>query len=136
MTTHNHRPILRNFAIAAGLVLAGGTAFAADLPTIPELHELIVVIPSPVHRTVVGRADNGGPIEELSLSRVVTYGDLDLNALRDFLTLNARVADAARLACRELAEARPLAHVDEFACARDAAHNARKQVRDATVNAG
>jgi len=69
--------------------------------TPPYRTELTIIAPD-VHRRTVGRSDSGIPIEELTASRVVDIGDLDLSRQQDVDIMDYRVRTAAVEACRTL----------------------------------
>jgi len=64
--------------------------------------EITVVAPEVVQRKIVGRTMIGAPIEVISLSRPVSYADLDLTKQSDADELEKRIGDTAKAACKEL----------------------------------
>ena len=60
---------------------------------------ITVLAPYVVHRKVVGRSTIGAPIEVLSVSRSVTYADLNLTKASDAAELKKRISDTAKDAC-------------------------------------
>ncbi|HEY3695916.1 UrcA family protein [Phenylobacterium sp.] len=102
---------------AAGVVLAGAPAFAQ---TVEEL-------------TVTGRMGPDG--EPRSLSRAVSYSDLDLTLASDQAALKSRVKDTARDLCDQLGEG-DAASVPIVPSCRDAAYrDAMSQVKIAIAEA-
>jgi len=91
------------FAAAGALVgaLAIPTGAATAQTTYTTQEEIIVTPPYVQHRPL-GRSGTGIPVEELSLSRGVDYGDLDLSRWDDVRILDDRIRQAAYTACREL----------------------------------
>ena len=93
---------------AAGFMAAGfavtNSAFALDEEititgkgTPPVLH----------HDTGKRSSTTGAPIEEVTTSRVVYAGDLDLSTNHDMRTLDRRITAAARTGCQQLANMFP-----------------------------
>jgi UrcA family protein len=64
--------------------------------------EQMTIIAPYVHHRTIGRSYTGAPVEELSLSRVVDYSDLDLSRWTDVQVLDDRVRQAAYAACYRL----------------------------------
>ena len=82
------------------------------------------------HRTE--RSAIGAPIETITASRLVRYGDLDLNSDYDAHILKARIERAASSACDELNNRADVLDSDSDDCYRDAVRDARHQVADNT----
>jgi UrcA family protein len=99
-------PALRHscatLAAASALVgaLAAPSGSAAAQTTYYQ--EQITIIAPHVHHRTIGRSDTGVPVEELSLSRGVDYGDLDLSRWGDVQILDYRIGQAAYAACNTL----------------------------------
>jgi UrcA family protein len=70
----------------------------------------------------------GAPIEWVSTSRAVRYGDLDLSRPWGARELRARITRAARSACDELDSAYPLTAADSPPCVRNAIRQAMYNV--------
>jgi UrcA family protein len=95
------------YAVIAGVgAIVGTTAFfspaavAEQTADQPEAMEgITIVAPYVVHRKVVGRSTIGAPVEVLSLSRSVSYSDLDLTKAADAAELKKRISDTAKDAC-------------------------------------
>ena len=66
----------------------------------------------------------GAPIEWVSASRVVRYGDLDLSRGWGVRVLRARIARAARSACDQLDAQYPISAADNPPCVREAVREA------------
>jgi UrcA family protein len=81
-----------------------------------------VTVTAPAHHQ--RDSATGAPIEWVSTSRVVRYGDLDLGRRWGVRELRARVERAARSACNELDSAYPIAASDTPPCVRDAVRQA------------
>ena len=111
--------------IATAGVCASVAAFAADI----QSQEAIVVEADRPAAKVIGRSDLGKPIKLLQLSAQVSYADLDLSNGDNAKTLKQRVHDAAALVCKDLQKMYPEAETGD--CAREAVHNASRQVEAA-----
>lgn len=85
------------------------------------------------------RADTtplNGPMERVSLSIPVRYGDLDIATAEGAQVLRWRVADAARNVCQRLAEAYPIHRLSSSApCYRDAVENGMVRANEAITTA-
>jgi UrcA family protein len=93
---HAVRPISTFAAIAAAVILAGGTALA-------QQNEAITVTPHNFVHKSVGRTFAGIPIDEVSVSRTVDFGDLNLSTAAGAAALKQRVVAAANQGCAQLA---------------------------------
>jgi UrcA family protein len=102
---------------AATAVLAGAPALAQ--PTLDEL-------------TVTGHALRN---ERMSISRAVSFADLDLTRAADRRMLRMRISDTAGDVCEELNEPPPSAANLGRSCQEIARSNAMDQVRVAVANA-
>ena len=112
----------------AGLILLGGIA-AADQP--PE----ITISASGLTKAVVGRTSNGGPIEEVTLTRHVGYADLDLAKTADAAELQRRVDQTAKDSCKELDDRYPFEPKQKQDCTKTTVDKAMAQVRAAIAAA-
>jgi UrcA family protein len=74
-------------------------------------------------------AASGAPIERVSTSRVVEYGDLDINTDWGSRILHRRIVRAAREACDQLDTQYPLTSQDSPPCVQTAVRNAMYDVR-------
>ena len=75
------------------------------------------------------------PIQVFTLSHPVGYSDLDLRTYAGVKTLEKRVQDSAKAACRELNAKFPLDPRESSSCARRARSGAMVQVRAAIAAA-
>lgn len=90
-------------AMIAGTTYFSHSAVAEEASGQPEvMQEITIVAPYLVHKQVVGRSTIGAPIEVLSISRRVSYADLDLTKASDAATLKKRISDTAKDACEYL----------------------------------
>lgn len=87
--------------------------------------ELTIVAP---RSRVVGRSSTtGAPIEQVSVSRVVSARDLDLRTPWGVDAFYDRIDQAARAACREIDMRYPISAGGDPPCVRTAARNAYAQ---------
>jgi UrcA family protein len=73
----------------------------------------------------------GAPIEDVAISRIVPYDDLDLRTDWGARELRARVFQAAYSACDEMDVAYPVSTADSPSCYRTAIHSGMRHARDA-----
>jgi len=78
-----------------------GTTARAQQQAAPIMEEVVVVAPRLYRREQVGRAASGAPIERISVTRRVSYADLDLKLHADVMELEKRVRDMAKEACEQ-----------------------------------
>lgn len=111
----HHQRRLATIVPLAGALVAAAISVAQAQP----IETVTVTAPRIVHQTIVtGRSSTtGAPIEETTISRVVSYADLDLAKAADADAFKARVEDAARDLCAELDKLYPLEPKDP-SCAR------------------
>ena len=91
-------------ALAATGALVGALATpigSAAAQTTYQSEEMTIYAPHVYHRPL-GRTSTGIPVEEMSLSRVVDYSDLNLRRWRDVQRLHERIREAAYATCHEL----------------------------------
>jgi UrcA family protein len=125
-------------AAAGGLV---GGLLIGNVPVVAQpLEEITVVAPYHVEHKVVGRSSStGAPIETISLSRPVSYSDLDLSKPIDVTVLENRVKQVAKESCKELEKIYPdLMYTPSPSnqnCLKSATEEAMDQVRKATYAA-
>ncbi|MBU6444500.1 MAG: UrcA family protein [Alphaproteobacteria bacterium] len=112
---------------------AGAAALAVSLcVAIPassqQIEEVTVTAPRQVHQTyVVGRSPStGAPIEVTTISRVVSYADLDLGTPPGAAELRSRIDATAKDLCRELDKLYPMEPKDR-SCIKKAADGAMEQ---------
>jgi len=86
-------------------------------------------------RLRVQRAPLNGPVDRISLSRVVRYDDLNLRTARGASELRARVRDAAQDVCGTLAQAYPVAEAPGTSCYKTALQDALLRVDGAIRDA-
>ena len=77
----------------------------------------------------------GAPIEDVAISQVVPYGDLDLRTDWGASELRARVHQAAYQACDKMDVAYPVGAPDNPPCVRAAFRDGMRQARDAIGDA-
>jgi len=110
MNRHGFAPCTKYLMLAAGALIggsmiAGVPAIAQQTSAKPEPRtEITVIAPYVVRHQVVGRETGGVhlPIEVISVSRNVSYADLDLAKHSDAAELEKRISDTAKAACDEL----------------------------------
>jgi UrcA family protein len=102
--------------------LAGSAAYAEGV-------EGVTVEGTRIVTKDVGRTAQLVPVVQVSLSYTVTYSDLDLNTSGGQATLQKRVDEAARAACREISRVYPNAGPDDYTCAKIAARDALAKVK-------
>lgn len=118
--------------LAAGVLLAAAPLAARGATTRTEL--LTVTAPR-VMRRVVGHTIDGGKIEVYSLSRRVSYADLDLALEADVVKLKDRIDAAAQDVCRELGQRYPLIPQHGARCVHNAIKGAMAQAHTAIAAA-
>ncbi len=121
--------VLQAACIATGLGLGTGLAGADEL-------RQITVEAGKVTKTVVGRSSTiGAPIENIVLTRHVSYSDLDLATHAGAKELENRVRSAARAACDQLDQLYPPTEQDSPSCTQKATADAMAQARVAIAAA-
>lgn len=119
---------LGNIALlAGGLMLSASVASAQDVSnykaaayTAPDTEEVIVTAPD----IRVERNPVFGLPGKATLSRRVSFSDLDLRDRNDARTLRQRVRETAREVCDTLRDAQPLRQQPGTSCYRDALNDA------------
>lgn len=119
-------------ALAAGALLVAAPLAARGATTRTEL--LTVTAPRVMSR-VVGRTEDGGKIELYSLSRPVSYADLNLALEADVVKLHDRIDAAAQDVCRELGRQDPLIQLHDGRCVHNAIKGAMAQAQRAIAAA-
>jgi UrcA family protein len=93
-------------AAVTGLATVANVVSAQEAGQTPE--EIAVVAPYQVQREVVQRGTSTrAPVELVSLTRHVSYADLDLALHADVMELEQRVHDMAETACKQLSDTFP-----------------------------
>lgn len=135
MSAHFFRFSGRCLMLLAGIATSGG-ALLAQQTAGDGLQVITVTAPRLVTKQVVGRTAGtaGGEAELISLQRRVSYVDLNLALHADVMQLEARINDAAKQSCDELAKMYPLSDPKTPDCVREAVGAAKAQL-DAVVAA-
>lgn len=107
--------------VALGAILGSG-AFAQQAAE-------VTVEASRIVSERVGRSPTGAPISALSLAYTVSYADLDLSTKAGVDTLEDRVSDAAKEACREISRLYPTATPSDSECVQRAVKGAMSKVK-------
>ncbi len=124
MNTRRRIPGSIALLAAAGLCLVGAAVADNPLPTIR-------IEATMISKKVIGRSDIGVPLEEVTVTRRVSYADLDLATYSGATALKRRVESAARLACKQLDKLYPLEHAEAPGCIHKAVADADSQVKQA-----
>lgn len=122
--------------LAIGILVGAGFMIANTAAYSQPVEEVTVTAPRVVKQTVVtGRSfATGAPIEETSISRTVSYADLDLVKTSDADELRTRVRDTAKDLCTELDKLYPLEPKDPD-CVRKSVDRAMVQADNAIEDA-
>ena len=123
--------VLRNRLLLAAI--AGGLASVGTTGQAQEITGPTITVIAPRHTVIGGTV--GNPIEMVSMSAVVGYGDLDLRTPAGKTALDKRVSETAQTVCHELDMKYPGGTPDASTCAKDARTGAQKQVDDAIAKA-
>ncbi len=118
----------RTSLMIAGLALAGAV-MAVEQPT------EITITATGETKVVVGRSAYGTPIEEVTLTRRVSYADLDLSKTAGAAELEKRVNQTAKDACKELDARYPFEPKAADECMRSATKKAMDQVHAVVTKA-
>jgi UrcA family protein len=97
----------KSVLLAATAALGVGSLGLAGSVMAQTVGEVTVVAPHVVRETV-GRSPTGTPIEMVTLSRQVGYGDLDLTKASDVQAFKDRVNETAKQACAQIDSLYPL----------------------------
>ncbi len=115
--------------IGAGIIVASGSAIAQTET------EVTVTAPRTVHETVGRYAGaSSAPMEQVSLSRGVSYADLDLTKDEGMTELENRIKDAADGICKKLELAVPRSGQRHF-LRKKASDDAMKQAHEVAAAA-
>ena len=90
--------------VAIGFVIAGGPVVAQQVSEI--------IVEAPYLRQQVGRTSSGAAVELITLTKRVSYADLNLAMQADVEQLNKRIDDTAKGACKQLDSLYPLDPTD------------------------
>jgi UrcA family protein len=121
---HANFRLMRIAPVALVAALVSGAVFAE------EIAQVTVTASRPV-KEVVGHSNIGAPIEVTSITSRVSYADLDLASHSGAATLETRINDAAKAACKELDKSYPLTEPDATRCAKLATDKAMVSARAA-----
>jgi UrcA family protein len=111
--------------ISAALLLAqGGIAMAGDITITPN--QKITMKGPYIITQQAGQAFGDSPL--VSVSRRVSYADIDLTTQSGYAVMKTRIAGAAKEVCRELDRRLPSDASDNRECVRTAAQNALRTV--------
>jgi UrcA family protein len=128
-------------ALLGGSVIVTGSAAGQQISGKPAVtDEITIVAPYTVHRKIVGRTTAGIPVEEISLSRKVSFAGLDLTKHADVVEFEKRINDVAKEACKQLNTLYPEAlypPVDtDLDCVKEAVADGLKQANRVIASAG
>lgn len=128
--------IAKQYPLYLAVMLAGFELLWLGNTATAQPNEITVVAPREVTRQQVGRSYTGVPIEEISVSYEIPYGDLDLKKTADVDTLRQRITGIAKQACKEVSQLPPynVSARSRQDCIRKSVKTAAKQV-DAAVAA-
>ena len=118
--------------LGPALLVAGmcvGAAAAAD--TLPTIN----IEASVVNKKVIEMSSSGIPTEEVTVTRRISYADLDLKTHAGTQALQARIEKAAELACKQLDELYPLEQEEAPTCVKSSIKDADRQVQEAIAAA-
>jgi UrcA family protein len=113
--------------LVAGMCI-GTAALADNLPTIN-------IQASVVSKKIIGMSSSGVPTEEVTVTRRVSYADLDLKTYSGAQALKQRVKEAAKLACKQIDKLYPLEQSDTPNCIKESVVEADRQVDEAIAAA-
>lgn len=122
--------------LATGILIGAGLAIASTAALSQPIEEVTVTAPRIVQQKVVTArsSSTGAPVEETTISRIVSFSDLDLSKAADADELRARVRTTAKDLCAELDQLYPFEPKDP-ACARKSAERAMVQADNAIADA-
>jgi UrcA family protein len=125
----------RRFIHKLGLaLLVAGTAFSTLVVADNKL-PTIQISASVISKKIISTSSTGVPTEEVSVTRRVSYSDLDLGTYAGAVALKQRVQKAAQLACEQLDELYPLEQPQAPSCIKEAVAAANQQVEAAITAA-
>lgn len=120
---------------AAGVLVGALAAWSQPVRVGDPIFELTVVAPRLVRQEVGREPATGSPVELVSLTRRVSYSDLDLALHANVLELERRIEATAREACVQLARLFPLSDPKTPDCVAEAVAGARAQAQQAVRTA-
>jgi len=127
MNTRRFIHTLRPALLVAGMCI-GTAALADNLPTIN-------IQASVVSKKIISTSSSGVPTEEVTVTRRVSYADLDLKKYSDVQALKQRVKEAAKLACKQIDTLYPQEQSDTRSCIGQSVAEADRQVDEAIAAA-
>ncbi len=130
MSTHIGRKRAMWLILAAmGGLLVGELSLAQETP------QVTIEATRPVTKVVGRSSSTGAPIEETTITRKVSYADLDLASVAGANELQKRVNDTAKELCKQLDDMYPLTAPTSTDCARKSSSQAMEQVHMAIAAA-
>ncbi len=103
-------------SVGAVAALAAGDVIAQNEP----MQEVVVEASRLVSTTVVGRSSSGIPVNQVSMGYTVTAQGLDIGTPIGARAFEARVSEAAAVACRDVGRRYPNSGTSDAECVRDA----------------
>jgi UrcA family protein len=131
------RNLIAPVALAAGLML-GSAALAATPQAATATAELTASAAPGVQEVVVGRSTIGAPIEQITVSRPLSYVGLNLTNPADVRLIDRQIQDTAEKECAELRDQSNDLRNPTIAggyCVRSAAREARSTLSAAVSGA-
>ena len=129
MSKYLTKPRTKLALLAAGMI-AGGALFMSQAATAAQDDEGITVqSPRVIHAETVGRSALGAPIRQISLTRRVSFADLDLRHRADVNELQRRIRVTAERSCEQLGRLSPFDQLSSDSdCRTDAYNGGMEQV--------
>ena len=119
------KPSLIQLALCASIAVVGMVSLGSSLQAQDDPDTITVTAPRHV-----GHTSAGTPIEMVTVIRLISYHDLDIQTAAGVAELNKRVAAAAHAECGELERKYPIGYPDALACANKAMAEAQLQIHD------
>ena len=135
MCSYYIRCAARSLVLVAS-VATGSGALIAQQNKDQGLTEITVTAPRLVTKRVVGRTPAGSEVELVSLTRRVSYADLNLALHTDVTQLETRIDAIAKQACEDLAKMYPLSDPKTPDCVHEAVRSAKPQLDTVVAAAG
>ncbi len=104
----------RRLAATTTLLVLAGSITSQALATDPITE--VTVSADRITRLPESRTNSGFPMEVITLTRQVSYADLDLVSASGAAMLQTRVKETARAACDQLDKTYPLTRMDNSNC--------------------